>query len=178
MVVTNNNEIAKKIKTLRDHGMDRSRGYWHTTLGFNYRMTNLQAAIGAAQMEKIDTILNKKDIITKLYKNNLKDVKALTLPKEASWATNIYWLYTVLINESKAGIARDELIKKLKIDKIDTRPIFTPLHLQPVYKTGQKMPIAEKIANQGFSLPSYVNLNEDDILRVCEILKTNIQIYC
>ncbi len=174
MIATNSKKISNKIKLLRDHGMDRSRGYWHPILGFNYRITNLQAALGVAQMEKIDKIIHKKTVLAKNYSDQLKNIPGVTIPKEARWAKHIFWLYTILIDENKLGIKRDELIKKLKGNKIDARPTFIPMHQQPIFENGQKLPVAEKLSQQGLSLPSYVNIKEKDQFRICETIRTII----
>ncbi len=167
MVVTNRPDLADKIKLLRDHGMSSKHRYWHTVLGYNYRMTNLQAAIGVAQMEKVELILSKKRNIFQAYSGALKDVAGLILPKEAPWAKSICWLYTILIDDS-FGLGRDELMHRLKARGIDTRPVFPPLHTQPIYNTGKKFPVAEKISARGLSFPSAVSISLDDVKRVAD----------
>ena len=166
MVVTDNDEIAEKIFILRNHGMHPKRRYWHPVLGYNYRMTNIQAALGVAQMKRIDYIVDRKRRNAALYKNKLKDISGLTMPPEATWAKNIYWLFTVLVNEEKYGISAYKLAEKLKERKIETRPVFPPVHSQPIYNTGQALGVSEELSLRGLSLPSSVNLNEDEIDRI------------
>ena len=169
MVVTKNNDIAEKIRTLRDHGMSRSRRYWHPILGYNYRLTNIQAAIGVAQMERIESIISSKVKIAKLYKDRLQHNKGLTLPPEAKWAKNVYWLYSIVINEDFNGSLKD-LISYLNNNNIDTRPFFIPIHHQPIYNTGQSLPVSEHLAANGFSLPSSSGLELKDIDRVSKAI--------
>ena len=166
LVVTNRGDIAERVRLLRDHGMDRSKGYWHPVLGFNYRMTNMQAALGVAQMEKITEIIQRKRMLAKGYSELLHELPGLTTPKEMDWATHIYWLYTILIDNHVSPVNRDALVRGLVDNGIDARPVFVPMHKQPIFDSGGKFPTAEKISQQGLTLPSSVNLLEVDQLRV------------
>lgn len=166
MIVTDNEELAEKMRVLRDHGMDPKRRYWHSVLGYNYRMTNIQAALGVAQMERINQIIKQKRINATLYSKGLQDIPGITLPPEAVWAKNIYWLYSILIDEEKFGMSSKELGKQLKKRGIETRPLFPPVHQQPIYNTGQNLPVSERLSRCGLSLPSSVNLNGDEIERI------------
>ena len=172
MVVTNNAEFAQKMQILRDHGMDGKRRYWHQVLGYNYRLTNLQAALGVAQMERIEAILAKKRLIAETYKENLKSFRGITVPNEASWAQNVYWLYSILIDERLLGISRDTFMAELEKKGIETRPVFPPVHSQPIYQNNQKLQVAERLSSQGLSLPSSVNLHIDEIVGICKAIKT------
>jgi len=106
MIVVNDEKISKKIRLLRDHGMDKSCSYLHPILGFNYRMTNLQAALGVAQMEKINIIIEKKISMAQKYCRLLENIPGLTLPNEAPWAKHIYWPYTVLFDENRLKLQK------------------------------------------------------------------------
>jgi perosamine synthetase len=170
MVVTNNGALAEKIRILRDHGMDENRRYWHTVLGYNYRMTNIQAALGVAQMERIGYILERKRKIALAYHKALKDLPGITLPPEAKWAKNVFWMYSILIDGKQFGMTRDELMERLESKGIETRPIFPPVHIQPIYATGQNLPIAERLAVQGLNLPSSINLTQRDIARIADLI--------
>jgi len=170
MVITNRKELYDKIRILRDHGMSGSQRYIHHVLGYNYRMTNLQAAIGAAQMEKIESILSTKKHIAQMYKEALRGIPGISLPPSAFWADNVYWLYSILIDKNIFGIGRDDLMTTLKNRQIDTRPLFIPLHQQPIYNTKESLPIAEHISSQGLSLPSSINLKLNDIKYVAKII--------
>ncbi|NIU83251.1 MAG: aminotransferase DegT, partial [Candidatus Thorarchaeota archaeon] len=95
MCLTNDEELAEKIRILRDHGMRPEKKYWHEVVGFNYRMTNLQAALGVAQLRNISTFIRRKREIVKMYNSLLKDSEGITLPPEMPWAKNVYWLYSM-----------------------------------------------------------------------------------
>lgn len=172
MIVTDDEEIASKCRILRDHGMSPDKRYWHPELGFNYRMTNLQAAIGVAQMRKFDLIIEKKKTISSKYVAELSGVKGIGLPPDESWASNVYWLFTILIDENEFGASVSELSDALKSNEIDTRPVFYPIHTQPIYARRLDCPNAEKIHEMGLSLPSSPDLRSDDIERTCKIIKS------
>lgn len=171
MIVTNDDDLAKKTRMLRDHGMSTEKRYWHTVLGYNYRLTSLQAALGVAQMERIDDILERKTRIASWYGEGLKGIAGITLPPAASWAKNVYWLYSIMIDEKAFGLSRDALMQHLQEKGIDSRPFFPPVHIQPIYQTGQKLPVSEWLGENGISLPSGAHLKKDDIHRVCEEIR-------
>ena len=171
MIVTDNNDLAEKIRILRDHGMDPQRRYWHSVLGYNYRMTNIQAALGVAQMERIDQIVEQKRRNASLYNKGLQNISGITLPPEAPWAKNIYWLYSILVDEGKFGMSSKELGEQLNKRGIETRPFFPPVHQQPIYNTGQNLPVCERLSKSGLSLPSSVNLNRDQIEKITNEIK-------
>jgi perosamine synthetase len=162
MCTTNNSELNDKMKVLRDHGMSRTKRYWHDVIGYNYRMTNLQAAIGLAQLERIEDIHENRKKYEDSYQgilnaekftfqNNLKDRKRIT------------WLVSILIDES---IDRDEYIRKLQENGIDARPFFYPLSEMDIYKPycRCKTLVAYKLSKIGFNLPTYESLkNLDEI---------------
>ena len=170
MVVTNDENLAKKMRILRNHGMAENRRYRHTVLGYNYRMTNIQAALGVAQMERIKYILERKRKIALAYHKALKNLIGVTLPPEAKWAKNVFWMYSILIDDEKFGMSRDELMARLESKGIETRPIFPPVNSQPIYNTGQNLPIAERLASQGINLPSSINLTQRDITRIADLI--------
>ena len=170
MVVTNRIDLADKIRMLRDHGMSPERRYWHPVLGYNYRLTNLQAAIGVAQLEKGEAILSAKRRIAQAYNEGLQNIKGICLPPEASWAHNIYWLYSILVDAVAFGHTRDELMIRLKEKGIETRPLFPPIHTQPIYCSNNVFPVAENLAANGLSLPSSVGMRPEDVERVVEAI--------
>ena len=165
MVLTNDGELAERIRILRDHGMNPKKRYWHEVVGFNYRMTNTQAAIGLAQLSKIDKFIEKKRKIARIYAEELSSVAGITLHPEMSWAKCVFWLYSILIDPNKARIKRDELIEKLEKEGIETRKFFYPLHEMPLYKNYAifAYPISSEISRHGLNLPSSVKLSEDDV---------------
>lgn len=170
MCITNDDELCEKMRVLRDHGMDPKRKYWHKVIGFNYRMTNVQAAIGVAQLKKIDKLIEIKRKISKTYNSQLKDVEGITLPPEMVWAKNVYWMYSVLI-EDGFGVSRDELIKLLEKEKIETRPFFYLIPTMPPYKTAENFPVAESLSGKGINIPSFPKLTDAQINFICEKIR-------
>ena len=171
MVVTDDEALADRVKLFKDHGMDPTKKYWHPVIGFNYRMTNVHAAIGVGQLEEIESIIQRKLIIAKEYENNLKDIPGIGLPPNEKWAKNVYWLYSILVDEELFGMHRDDLIRALKNSQIETRPFFPPLHTQPIYKTSITLEVAEKLSLMGISLPSSSNLSLKEVQRVCSTIR-------
>ncbi len=163
MCITNNKELAEKMRVLRDHGMNPNKKFWHDVIGFNYRMTNMQAAVGLAQLQKLDEFIEKRRQIAKWYEDGLEEFAKegkITLHPEMSWAKCVYWMYSILINRDKFGITRDELMKKLEENGIETRPFFYPIHVMPPYKNNEGFPVAEEVARKGINLPSGVGLTK------------------
>mgnify|MGYP000159063823 CR=1 FL=1 len=178
MCITNNEELAEKMRILRDHGMSKHRKYWHEVVGFNYRMTNLQAAIGVAQLKKLDTFVKKKRQIAKWYTKELKELEEkglIRLHPEMSWAKCVYWMYSILI-EDKAKVSSDELMKMLEEKGIETRPFFVPMHQLPIYKTNERLLVAENLAKKGVNLPSSVNLKESTISFICDAINQILRV--
>jgi perosamine synthetase len=168
MCITNDGELAEKMRILRDHGMSPQKRYWHEVIGFNYRMTNLQAAIGMAQLKKLDKFVEKKRRIARIYNQSLKDVEGLELPPEMPWAKSVYWMYSILVTNN-FRIDRASFIEKLASSDIDSRPFFYPIHTMPPYIENKEYPIAEKLSKEGLNLPSSVKLSDDDIGRIIEV---------
>ena len=177
MVVTNNLKLAERIKKLRNHSFEIPR--FHNEIGFNYRLTNIQAAIGAAQIENVIMLVEARRSIGLKYNKLLKGTKGLILPTEKSYAKNVYWMYGVVLSD-EIKLTKEKVMDKLKERGIDTRSFFIPMHKQPAYynKTvenapdcGGKFPIADKIGNRGFYLPSSSNLTNEEIKIVCDTLK-------
>ena len=174
MIVTNNHEVAEKCRVLRDHGMSSKKRYWHEVVGYNYRMTNIQAALGVAQMNKIDKIISRKKEIALDYEKRLKNINGIILPASFTWTKNVFWLYTILIDSNIIGYNAEQLMSKLAEAGIDSRPIFPPIHTQPIYKDGTKLSVSERISSDGISLPSSPEMTGEDINKVCNIILDNI----
>jgi len=175
MIVTNNKSLAEKIRMLRDHGMSKRRKYYYPKIGFNYRMTNLQAALGVAQLRKIDFILQRKKEIAFSYNKHLRFlVPDVILPPEKSWAKNVFWMYSLTLNNKK-GIKRDVLMKRLKEKGIDSRPFFFPIHKLPQYRSGENLPVAEFLAENGLNLPSSINLSDEKIKYICDTIISTLR---
>jgi perosamine synthetase len=174
MAVTNSDKVAEELRLLRDLAHSKEKRYLHYQVGYNYRMTNLQAAIGVAQMEKIDEFVDARRNHAKTYNSILKDLDGIALPPEADWAKNVYWLYSILI-QNEFGVSRDELIAELAKRGIETRPFFIPMHKQPIFKkmgiVNGEFPVADELCEKGICLPSSNSLTEKQIEYVCNALK-------
>lgn len=171
MVVFKDPAAHDRATIIRDHGMSREKKYWHEVIGFNYRMTNIQAAIGLGQLEQLDEIIDKKRRLEKAYIEGLSGCAGIVMPPSEKWAASICWLFTVLIDINTYS-DRDSLIHKFRLNGIDTRPVFYPLHQMPVFKQylrTERFPVADSISCAGVSLPSSINLEEDEVRRVCAI---------
>jgi perosamine synthetase len=176
MITTNDDKIAEKVRRLRDQGYNLSMRKWlvHDVIGYNYRLTNLQAAVGLAQLERIEEFINRHREIARYYNSLLKNIRGVTLPPEMPWARNVYWMYTILVDEEFLGITRDDLMKKLETYGVDTRSTFLPIHLQPPYKgiyANEKYPIAELLGKRGINLPSGNLITKEDIEYVVSAIK-------
>lgn len=171
MLVTNDSDLADRARVLRDHGMRPERRYWHPVLGYNYRMTNLQAAVGVAQMEKIADILETRRKLAETYTRALSGIEGITLPPHADWAEPVCWLYSIVIQPDRFGCTRDQLMAALKKADIDSRAFFPCIHQQPVYATGQTFPVAETLSRNGLSLPSYPGIQPKDIERIADVIR-------
>jgi len=176
MIVTNDEKIAERARRLKDQAYSPERRFLHTDIGFNYRMTNIQAAIGLAQLEHIDEFVEMRRRNAYLYNSRLKDVPGITLPPEKEWAKNVYWMYSILIEENEFGMSRDELMERLKGRGIETRTFFIPMHQQPALLNlglfkGERYPVAEEISERGLYLPSSSGLKEEEIEYICDIIR-------
>ena len=170
MLTTDDDALAEKARYLRDHAMSPEKRYWHTEVGFNYRMTNLQAALGVAQMERIEEFIDRKRQIAQTYNQLLGDIPGVILPPEAPWAKSVYWMYSVLVTE-QFRLSRDALMAYLRTRNIDSRPFFYPIHQMPPYHNDDSHPVAERLSRQGINLPSAVTLTEADIQRVAGAIR-------
>ncbi|MCL4367003.1 DegT/DnrJ/EryC1/StrS family aminotransferase [Patescibacteria group bacterium] len=174
LVVTNSRKLDHKIRLYRDQGLTkndrRKYHYWHNVVGYNYDMSNLQAAVALAQLERIETLIAKKRLIKKIYESYLVDAIDITINPSMEWANSIYWMFSVLLSK-KSKISRNSLIRKLHEKGIDSRPFFYPIHTLPPYATGQSFPIAEDLAKRGLNLPSSVLLTKNQIKYICQTLK-------
>lgn len=173
MCLANDGKLAERMRFLRDHAMSPDKRYWHPELGYNMRMTNIQAAIGVAQLEQIGKFLAAKVRNAALYNSLLKNVKGLTLQPQMPWTKSVYWMHSVLIDEKKFGCSRDELMQRLREKGVDSRPFFYPMHQLPMYSSGyadKDFPVATELSRSGINLPSSVKLTEQDIKYVCQAI--------
>lgn len=167
MIVTNDKKIYEKARLLRDHAMSRSKRYYHCQVGFNYRLTNIQAAVGLAQLENIEYIIRRKIEIADTYNELLKNTEGVSLPPAQEWAKNVFWMYSILI---KRGM-RDVMVRKLLNQGIETRPFFVPMHKLPPYRTTEKFPISDRLSRQGINLPCFVAISDKEIKHICSKIK-------
>jgi perosamine synthetase len=180
MIVTDDEQLAERCYSLRNLCFQPQNRFVHEELGWNFRLSNLQAALGVAQLERLDEFVERKRHIGQLYTKLLSDIPGLQLPlPQTNYATNIYWVYGIVLNDDLPFDAK-EAMRRLGEHKIGTRPFFWPMHEQPVF---QKMglfkdevyPVAERIARRGFYLPSGLALIEEQVKRVVkavvEVLK-------
>lgn len=177
MLVTNSKKIADKAKSLKNLGYGKVIKFLHEDIGFNYRLSNLSAAIGLGQLENIENILIKKKKIYERYTNNLKGIKGLNIPKIESWCTRyIMWVYNIYLDKNFL-VNRDILVKKLESCGIETRNAFVPINQQKVFLKKNRLlrkedcPNANFIMNNGFYLPSGNNIKNKDIDFICDKIK-------
>jgi perosamine synthetase len=173
MVTTDREDLALKMEHLKGQGMDLKRRYWFTTIGYNYRMTNVAAAIGLAQLEKADWHLERHHEVARWYRAGLKDCASIQWQEEEPWAVHAHWIVTIYLPGIQA-CQRDVIREKLAEAGIETRPVFYPLHILPPYRDGhgsRPLPVCEKLAESGINLPTSAGLSRDDVDYVCENLK-------
>jgi len=177
MVVTNNKKIYERVSFLKNQAQSPNNKYWHPEIGFNYRMTNLQAAVGCAQLGKINSLINKKRKIFQWYKKYLSGLKDITLNQERKNTKSVYWMTSLVLGRNiRKKIPRDALMKLLKKDGIETRPFFYPISKMPMYRKERHYPnfIAYNLSQNGLNLPSGTNLTEKDVKFVCQTLKKHL----
>ena len=155
--------------------MSKDKRFLHTDVAFNYRLTNVQAAIGLAQFERIDELVEMRRANARIYNRLLAEVGGIILPSEKEWAKNVYWMYGILV-EDDFGLARDEFMERLGGKGIETRAFFIPVHRQPAFQTRglfdrESYPVAEMLSAKGLYLPSGSGLTEQQIEFVCQAIK-------
>lgn len=173
MITTNNEELYNKMKRLRDHAMDKEKRYWHTEVGFNYRMTNLQAALGVAQFDRIDELLAKKKKIFEWYQEGLKNIPNIKLNYQKNSYTNVYWMICIEI-DGYDEVKRNNLILELKDKNIDSRPYFYPISDMPMYENAIT-PITHKVYQRGLNLPSYFDITKEQVKYIINTVITVIR---
>lgn len=175
MVTTNNTKLFTKILALRDMYHDPKKRFLHTDIGFTYRMTNMQAAVGLSYLEHIDETIKMKQDIADTYNTYLSTQTSVSMQQKASWATPVWWMYGITVASDR--ISRDQLRKKLYAKGVDSRDFFVPAHMQPAVKKQsnkfryRQFPIAENLSRDGLYLPSGPKITKKDIAAVCNALK-------
>ncbi|MDL2238320.1 DegT/DnrJ/EryC1/StrS family aminotransferase [Christensenellaceae bacterium OttesenSCG-928-K19] len=163
MVVTNNKSLDDKVRLLKGQGMDPERRYWFTEVGYNYRMTNIQAAIGLAQLEDMERHIEARQNIAKRYDALFSGRKSVQKQQQTRGAESVCWMYSLLLTDN-AKITRDALMEKLDEDGIETRPLFYPMHsMPPYYNEKAGCPVSEDIAARGLNIPTHELLSSEDV---------------
>jgi perosamine synthetase len=172
MVTTDNDELAARLRLYRGQGMDLKRRYWFPVVGYNYRMTNIQAAMGLAQMETVETALSERQTLARWYDAALAHLSdRIVLPTQAVWAKQVHWMYNIFLREGGEQ-QRDEVMRRLDELGIETRPVFYPMHVLPPYQENAAYPVADTWAQRGINLPTHQFLSESDVGRIAESLLT------
>lgn len=176
MIVTDDAAMAEKCRRLRNLCFDPKKRFVHDALGWNFRMSNLQAAVGLAQLERLDEFVERKRAMGALYDRLLGEVAEIQLPvKSTEWASNIYWVYGVVLKDSVRFDA-EEAMRRLAAKGVGSRAFFWPMHEQPVFRrmglfANETFPAAERLARRGFYLPSGLGLLESEIERSAQALR-------
>lgn len=174
MVCTQDDRLAARVRQLRGQGQDLQRRYWFTMVGYNYRMTNIAAAIGLAQVEKAEWHISRRREVAMCYRSKLQRVPQVRFSPEMPWAQNVYWLSSVVLDDS---IDRDGVIETMLSAGVETRPFFHPMHTLPIYSAANSIcPVATRLGRQGVNLPSYGLLTEQQIDDVVSALTYAMQI--
>jgi perosamine synthetase len=174
MVVSGDAELAARLRQLRGQGQDPRRRYWFPVVGFNYRMTNVAAAIGLGQVERVDWHLGRRREVARWYRDLLDESFAFS--PEADWAESSYWMSSILVPE---GVERDTVAAALATHGVETRPFFYPVHTLPPYAepaAGRTFPVAEALAARGLNLPSSATLAREDVEYVCDALRAAVAV--
>lgn len=176
MIVTDDDALAERCRSLRNLCFQTRKRFVHEELGWNMRMTNLQAALGVAQLERLDDFVDRKRRMGRRYTELIQDVRGLRLPIAATnYAENIYWVYGMVLDDGVAFDA-ESAMAQMGERGIGTRPFFWPMHEQPVFRKrgmfrGESYPVAEKLARRGFYVPSGLGLSDDEMDRVAQAVR-------
>lgn len=179
IVTTDDDALATRLRLLRGQGMDPNRRYWFPIIGFNFRMTNLAAAIGCAQLERAGELLRQRDRIAERFLHELaphRESLGIRLVCNQSWASPVNWLFCILVPPA----VRDRVISHLAAENIETRPFFPPMHILPPYvnpefRQYRALPVSEQLAASGINLPTYAAMRDADIVRICAALVAVLQ---
>jgi len=171
MVVTDDDHLAERLRSLRNLCFEPGRRFYHESLGFNFRLTNLQAALGVAQLERIDEIVRRKQEVAAAYSAGLADIDGIQLPPEAPWARSVFWMYGLVLDKS-TGLDAAGFAERMRELGVETRPFFLGMHEQPALHalglfSDEHHPVAERLARQGLYLPSGLAQTDEQVEQVC-----------
>lgn len=180
MITLNDPALTERARAVKSLAFGRKNKFMHTEIGFNYRMSNLQAAMGCAQMAKIGRLIEMKRDVARRYAERLADVWLLRLPVEKDYARNVYWMYHIVL-DPRAPVGRDELMARLAEDGIETRPGFLPFNMQEIFITRgltelSACPVANEVGTNSFYVPSGPVLADSEIDYVCDRIKAHLGI--
>jgi perosamine synthetase len=173
-VVINNPQQAAKLRMLRGQGMDPNRRYYFPIVGYNYRLTNISAALLCAQLERAADILAWRRKIFQGYRDRLLDESGLGFQPRADWAEPAPWLFCLTVDEAVFGRSRDDLVEALDGEGVETRPFFIPLHTLPPYRDDNRethLPVTDKLARSGLNLPTHRSITSRNLDRICDVVR-------
>jgi perosamine synthetase len=176
MLLTDDPEVAERARRLRNLGFQPTQRFIHYEVGYNFRLTNMQAALGLAQLERMDEIVARKRWLGDAYTQRLSDIPGLQLPTEAEWARSVYWMYGLVLDAEQTGLDARQFADRLAQSGVETRPFFLGMHEQPVFLDkglfhGERYPVAERLARQGLYLPSGLGLTECQLEQVSQAVR-------
>lgn len=173
MLVTDDEDLANRARYLSTQAKDDELGYVHGEVGYNYRLTNVQAAIGCAQLEQLDRFVERKRQVAHRYRDALGDIKGVVHMPEARWADSTFWLYTIRLDPEVTGVTPDTVIGMLASELIQARPLWQPMHLSPVYQGSFHMPCpnAEAVHATAISIPCSTNITDEEQNRVIRTIR-------
>jgi len=171
MITTNDEAMARKIRLLKNHGMDPARRYWHPVVGYNFRMTNIQAAIGLAQVERVGWQLERRRELVSWYAEDLAGMPEITWQREKRWARHVWWMFTAVLGDRFGD--REAIMVRLKERGIETRGVVYPMHQLPPYQDaarGARFPVADRLSARGVNLPTWAGVTREDVRYICQSL--------
>ena len=170
MITTNDDHLNSRLRHLRDHAMMKDKRYWHDEVGFNYRITNLQAALGCAQLDRIEELLGGRQAVLNSYRERLSGIPGLALNKHAPWAEPVCWLVCMEV-EGITEKERDLFMAHLKDKGIDSRPYFYPMSHMPYFNSKADTPVTFAKSSSGLNLPTYLGLEEEQLDHICSTIR-------
>lgn len=175
MITTSDETLYQRLRYLRDHAMSKEKRYWHTEVGYNYRITNMQAALGCAQLERIDALMAKRQQLFTWYTKALQGVPGISLNRTQSWAQNSYWLICLEV-ENFDEKQRDAYMQRLKQAGVDSRPYFYPMSQMPYLQAWKQAdtPVTNAAYQRGINLPTYFDLTESDVDFIAKAIIANL----